>query len=144
MSIEADPTLPTTREELERKSLELLTHTAHQREVGAIERRGAFLTAHAVWTLTAGLVDQEVSDLAARLAEENQTSGWKRYFIGNEPTKSPLILAVVPGRAYALIKVDPTTGQRTTLKHRQHEPGDLERQVAAVCASLVAGGYHEL
>ncbi len=136
--------LPTTKEELERKSLELLTLTAERLQSGAMDRRGAYATAKAVWTLTAGLVDQSISQLAQQLADENPAPGWKRHFIGNEPTKSPLTLIVLPGRAYVLQKVDPATGERTTLKRREMDPGDLEVQVAAVVESLKAGGYHEL
>lgn len=136
--------LPTTKEELERKALEILTQTAERLQAGAIDRRGAHVTAKTVWTLTAGLVDESVSSLAAQLADENPSPGWKRYFIGNEPTKNPLILAVVPGKACVLIKVDPRTGERATLKRRDAEPGVLEEYVAMLVESLKAGGYIEI
>lgn len=136
--------IPTTKEELERKCIEMLTLTASQLERGAIDKRTAWLTAKTLWALTAGLVSEEISGFCARMADENPAPGFRRYFIGNEPTKSPLILIVSPGRAYALVKVDPVTGERTTLKHRQLDPGDLEEHVQKIADSLKAGGYREI
>lgn len=136
--------IPTTKEELERKCIEMLTLTASQLERGAIDKRTAWLTAKTLWALTAGLVSEEISGFCARMADENPAPGFRRYFIGNEPTKSPLILIVNPGRAYALVKVDPATGERTTLKHRQLDPGDLEEHVQKIADSLKSGGYREI
>ena len=136
--------LPTTKEELERKMLELLALTAERLQSGALDRRGAYMTAKAAWTLTAGLVDQSISYLAQQLADENPAPGWKRYFVSQDPTKAPLVLIVLPGRAYALQKVNAATGERVTLKRRELEPGELEEQVAKLAESLKAGGYLEL
>lgn len=136
--------IPTTKEELERKCIEMLTLTASQLERGAIDKRTAWVTAKTLWGLTAGLVSEEISGFCARMADESPAPGFRRYFVGNEPTKSPLILIVSPGRAYALVKVDPVTGERTTLKHRQLDPGDLEKHVQKIADSLKAGGYREI
>lgn len=136
--------IPTTKEELERKCIETLTLTANQLEQGVIDRRTAWVTAKTLWTLTAGLVSEEISEFCARLADENPAPGFRRYFVGNEPSKHPLILIVVPGSAFALVKVDPSDGKRTTLKQGKKDPGDLEQFVSKLADSLKASGYIEI
>jgi hypothetical protein len=142
--MKTDTTIPTVKEELERKTLEILTFTAGQIANGAIEKRAAYVIGKAIWTLTAGLVDESVSSLAAALADENVARGFRRVFIGNEPTKSPLLMIVVPGEAYLLFKIDPTDGSRSVLKHKKMPPIELEEHVAKVVESLKAGGYNEI
>lgn len=136
--------IPTTKEELERKCIEMLTHTASQLEHGVIDRRTAWVTAKTLWTLTAGLVEHDISDFCARLADENPAPGFRRHFVSNDPAKRPLVLIVSPGRAYALVAVHPGTGARTTLKQQQLDPGDLEAQVNKLAAALKASGYIEI
>lgn len=136
--------IPTTKEELERKCVDLLTHTANQLERGVIDKRTAWVTAKTLWTLTAGLVDEQISEFCSKLADENPARGFRRYFVGSKPTLPPLILVTIPGEAFALIKIDPTDGERTTLKHGKKEPGDLEEHLAKMVDALKASGYIEI
>lgn len=136
--------IPTIKEELERKSIEVLVRVAEQLRGGRIERRAACVAASTVWDVVSGLVDSSITQLAEQLVKENPAHGWKRYFVGNDATKLPLVLVVVPGRAYVLQKINPVDGERTVLKKRELEPGDLEEEVATLVDRLKLGGYIEL
>lgn len=136
--------IPTLKEELERKCVEALVRVAERLRSGGIERRAAHVTASTIWDVASGLVDNSVTDLAAQMTTENQAIDWRRYLVSGDATKFPLVLIVVPGTAYVLVKVDPSNGERTVLKRRKLEPGDLEQEVAALTDRLKLGGYIEL
>lgn len=134
--------LPTLKEELERKAYEMLVRLDTQIKAGTIDPRGAWVTASTIWTLTAGLVDNDTSQAAADMANENHSPGWRRSFAHS--TKAPLSLRVLAGKGYALLKVDTNTGETTTVKAARLDPGDLEIEIDRIVAGLKAAGYIEL
>lgn len=133
---------PTLKQELERKAIEILLEVDHRFRSGSIDQRGAWVTAQTVWTLTAGLVSNELSQAAADIANKTSCTFWRRVFV--HVSKPTLVLKVVPGRAFVLAKVDPSTGTQTTLKSAKSEPGELEELVGKVESSLKDSGYKEI
>lgn len=133
--------LPTLKEELERKAYEMLVRLDSQIKAGSIDPRGAWVTAHTIWTLTAGLVDNDTSQAAAEMANENSCTFWRRVFL--HPTKAALLLYVFPGKAYALRKPDGSGGY-STVKQARHDPGDLELEVNNLVDRLKTSGYTEI
>lgn len=134
--------VPTLKEELERKTVEVLSELDRRIRSGSIDPRGAWVTAQTVWTLTAGLVSNEASQAAAELANQNPCQAWRRVFI--HTSKPTLLLKVVPGRAFVLSVVNAATGSTTALKSGRSEPGELEELVDRIATRLKGDGYIEI
>lgn len=137
-----DPALPTIKEELERKALDILVETMDRYTRGAIDRRTAHVTVGTVWSLTAGLIDEGVLNMAAAAAEDTKTNAIKRYFVGKG---SVLLLAFSthsPG--YVLLKFDTTTLARTKVLDRPTDVGEREAEMKKMADGFIASGYLEL
>lgn len=129
--------LPTLKEELERKTVEVLSQLDHRIRSGSIDPRGAWVTAQTVWTLTAGLVSNEASQAAADIANQNPCPNWKRVFVHD--SKPTLLLRVAPSRGFALTHAITSA----VLKKGLLEPGDLG-SLDKVVEALKSVGYTEI
>lgn len=136
-----ETTLPSTREELERKAVDLLVQVGHQYQTGVIDKRTASITNGVVWTLTAGLIDEQIVNMAAQQANEIGQAPMRKIFL--HASKPALALAVLPGQAFALNKIDQVTGQRTQVSAKRLDPGELEARVAMLTQTLLDSGYFE-
>ena len=139
--------IPDTREELKRKAVDVLAHAAGMHKAGRMDKRTAWVIANTVWSLTAGLVDEEISSLASSLANEINCPGYRRYFISAKKGGSPLVLVLNPDVAYALVKIDTETGERTQVKRQARgdmDPIDFRQHTDLLIKQLSGAGYIEL
>lgn len=133
-------TIPTVREELIRKTVEFM--------IAATEKPGntdpviAAAQAKALWTVTAGLVDGETSELLAAHADSVGRHPIKRYFAGKGGV---LVLAYMPdGNGYALQKIDPADGLARVLKASKAEVGFREQEMSDLVDGLLRAGYRPI
>lgn len=134
-----DPTLPTTREELERKVLDFVTDLAHAHELGELDPVVAAAQSKAAWSITAGLIDNELSAMLAEYSDQIGPEPVKVFFVG---TGKVLMLVYLPrGTGYALFSVDAATGARTLLKKASTEPGERAAELHTLSKTLIAKGF---
>lgn len=74
--------LPTTREELERKTVEILDELSHRLHASRLTRSDFGFAAHMLWKVTAGLVDSSVSDLCQAAADMAGHDHMRQVFAG--------------------------------------------------------------
>lgn len=135
--------LPTVREELERKTIDLLEHLETRKEAGRLPAEMHAQIASAIWTLTSGLISGDVGALVAEVAKQRSAViKISRNFIG----KGAFLRLVWTSdqNGYALFSYDAITGLRTTLRISKSEIGFREKEIEALCAGLLARGYIEL
>lgn len=81
--------LPTVAEELERKTLDAIADILHKSTTGRLPKRDAAIAAHAIWSVTAGLVSTETMALVEQVANEVRTGArQERHFIKGSKTLS--------------------------------------------------------
>jgi hypothetical protein len=108
--------IPTVKEELERKLVDGLVTLANDIEIGKKTKFEAREIANALWACTAGLVDTEISNLCSDMANDSAAQ---------RPTKSIRLLG--KGRllqilwkterpGFTLVASDATTGVMSVLK----------------------------
>lgn len=133
-------TVPTVREELIRKTVEFMI--AASEKPGCADPVIAAAQAKALWTVTAGLVDSETSELLAAHADSIGQQSIKRYFAGNG---NVLMLAYLPsGNGYVLQKIDPADGSARVLKASKAEVGFREQEMADLIDGLKRTGYRQI
>lgn len=133
-------TIPTVREELIRKTVEFMI--AASEKPGCADPVIAAAQAKALWTVTAGLVDSETSELLAAHADSIGQQPIKRYFAGNG---NVLMLAYLPsGNGYVLKKIDPTDGSARVLKASKAEVGFREQEMSDLVDGLLRAGYRAI
>ena len=133
-------TIPTVREELIRKTVEFMI--AATEKPGYVEPVIAAAQAKALWTVTAGLVDSETSELLAAHADSIGQQPIKRYLAGNG---NVLMLAYMPsGNGYVLKKIDPTDGSARVLKASKAEVGFREQEMSDLIDGLLRAGYRAI
>ena len=72
---------PSVKQELERKSVDFLQETLHRFETGRLNAETAVERASTVWSIVSGLVDNEVTDLAARAANDIRHKAQQRCVV---------------------------------------------------------------
>ena len=133
-------TIPTVREELIRKTVEFMI--AATEKPGYVEPVIAAAQAKALWTVTAGLVDSETSELLAAHADSIGQQPIKRYLAGKG---NVLMLAYLPsGNGYVLQKIDPTDASARVLKASKAEVGLREQEMADLIDGLKRTGYRQI
>lgn len=130
-------TIPTVREELIRKTIEFMIAAEEKGEIA--DKVIAAAQAKALWTVTAGLVDNETSELLASHANTLGERPVKRYFAGKG---SVLMLAHIPaGSGYVLKKINPADGLSSIVKASKSEVGFREKEMEDLVAGLLRTGY---
>ena len=132
--------LPTIKAELNRKTVEFLEQKAHESQSGQITKHDLGIVAQAVWTVTAGLVDDDISFLAERLADEAAKSPIKRIFAGKGEVLTFAWKA--GGNGFVLTSTDATTLKRSSVASKT-EPGELQNKLNRLFAGM-SGHYIEI
>lgn len=132
--------LPTIKAELNRKTVEFLEQKAHESESGQITKRDLGIVAQAIWTVTAGLVDHDISFLAEQLADEAAKSPIKRIFAGKGEVLTFAWKA--GGNGFVLTSVDATTQTKSSVASKT-EPGELQNKLNRLFAAM-SGHYTEI
>lgn len=134
---------PTTKEELERKSVEFLEVMVNRHDRGELTDRELGLVGHAVWSIACGLVDESVAELAAKVSDTRNTGTLKRHFAGKGQLYSAIWNPVKPG--YVLVKrdaINPST--HSVVKASKAEVGEREQELHTLFSALRTGGYVEI
>lgn len=125
--------LPTIKAELNRKTVEFLEQKCYESDHEQITKADLGIVAHAAWTITAGLVDNDISALAAELADRSTKTPMKRSFVGKGE-----VLAFVwqPGASgFALTRRNATTLEKTSTATRT-EPGEQQNTLDRLFKAL--------
>lgn len=136
---EIDPSLPTTKQELERKAIELLEQIEHDRIAHKLTPNDVALMCGVIWTLTAGLVGEEISQLTSLAAATHKRRPVTRHFAGNGHV---LVLVIGATAGFVLQEINPTTTQRRVLKTSALDVGERELVIDALVAGLLKGGKY--
>jgi hypothetical protein len=136
--------IPTPRQELERKTVDFLQHAVHRAESNRLDRRELKAMGQALWTITSGLVDDDVTDLCARVSEVTGTAPMKRHFVGRGIVRTFAWQPDKPG--YVILTRSAVTGEPIgeagTL--RRTEIGEREEELKRLFDTLCRSGYVEL
>lgn len=134
--------VPTIKEELDRKTVENLVDLVSRLERGLVDERSAWVEAKTIWNVTCGLVSSDISEHAAQVANSINKEAWSRTFV--HQSKMPVLMQILPNRAYVLTRITPETGERTRIAVKKFEPGEQPSTVTAAVNSLKAAGYIEI
>jgi hypothetical protein len=134
--------LPTIRDELCHKTVEVLERLVHRAENHRLDRCDLALVGHALWNATSGLVTAEVSELASAVAGMGRQKPLKRHFVGKGAVRT---IAWLPdGKGYAIVTRHADTGLTDKPITRDTDVGQREAELETLFASLRKAGYVEL
>lgn len=134
-----DPTLPTTKQELDRKVLDFVEKINDDLALKSIDPAIAAAQCRAVWQVTAGLVDNELSTALSMSAEQIGQPSMKIVFTGHGKVRVLVYPPLSPG--LFLLEIDPTTSQRTVLVKKSAEGSSRAAMLDAIVSDLIAKGY---
>lgn len=134
--------IPTPREELTRKTVDVLTQLVHRSEVGRLDKSQLAFAGRLLWTVTAGLVDEDVTVICQEAARAGLDKPIKRHFVGKGVVRTVAWHADKPG--YAMVTRDANATPVTEPMVRKTEIGERENELATLFASLRKAGYVEL
>lgn len=133
---------PTTKQELERKSLETLEAALAKHSAGRLSSEAAVQVARTVWDVTTGLVDPSVTSLATQMCDEiRHTAEHKAIYLRR---KSGQVVRIryrteAPGM---VVRFYGNTNQDDVVKEVPCEPGqDRADKIKLTIQSLIKGGY---
>lgn len=134
---------PTLQDELDRKTVETLHEIAWKGENHALTRQLVEVAAKAVWQVTAGLVNRDISFLAEQLAKPKEQLVLRRHFVG---TQGVVTLAWKPsGTKFVMAKRSHLSlTKRDGITHPYADVETRNRTLDALVASLIGRGYVEL
>lgn len=133
--------LPTTRQELERKTVDFLEQKVHDFEAGHLDLDELQLVAKAVWSVTSGLVDNAISAMAADAAGDVKPVPVKKRFLG----KGELLTFVWrPGTdGFAFSTTDAARLDKKNVVQKT-KPGELQARLNQLFGALRTKGYIEV
>lgn len=134
--------IPSTRDELNRKAVDLLLLNEAQLNGGAIDKRTAYVTAKTVWTLTAGLVDEDISSVAAQQADAQGVQSIRRHFVGKGKLLRLAFNTHTDG--FFLLEIDTNTGERLVKLRSVAQVGEREALIAQTAQNLIGRGFIEI
>jgi hypothetical protein len=143
---------PSVKDELERKTVDLLETLVHRSETHRMTKADLGLVAKALWNVTSGLVSSEVSQLCSATAGAGTTgAAMKRHFIGKGKVLTVIWLADGTGYIVNTRTVPPAveTGvepfkSEVVTRPVKSEPGLREPELTHLFTALVKSGYVEL
>lgn len=138
MTIDA---VPTTREELNRKTADTLVEALNRVDAGRMTKRDLGLVGKTLWSATAGLVDEQISDACSEAAMNLSAEPMKRHFIGNGTLRT---VAWFPDRAGFVVKSRDAHGKVLNVNARKTDIGERETELETLFAALRKAGYVEL
>lgn len=142
-----DLSLPTQRQELDRKTLDYLIQAVHRHENNTLSVRDLSMQARAIWMVTAGLVSQEVSDYLEQVADLEREAGneMKRIFVS--PDEVTQIITIEWNLAHPGVRVTrgtPSTFTWKEIRRSDEEPGLREQVIKKTVEALELKGYQEI
>lgn len=135
---------PSVKDELERKTVDLLETLVHRAETHRMSQADLSLAAKTLWNVTSGLVSSEISRLCSAAAETAPASArMKRHFVGKGKVLS--VVWLPDGAGYAVI----TTDAAQPLVNRivrpvKSEVGMREAELSSLFTALLNSGYVEI
>lgn len=138
-------TPPTVAEELARKTVDLLTEHVHLNGSGRLSGPDLALVGSVLWSVTAGLVPDDVSDLCAKVAGEGKNKPIKRHFIQHSTVRTVAWFSHRPG--YVVITRHAETGYDMAHADTRKCETEIDRRYAeleTLFAALRKAGYVEL
>lgn len=142
MSLETQSEVPSVKEELERKTVDLLENLVHRSESLRLDKRTLAFVAKQLWHVTSGLVDKGISDLCGAVALECTKETLARRFVGKGTLVVVVWLPDKPG--YNVVKINPTTLERTVAHSSKEDVTTRGPQLEELFAALVKSGYQEI
>lgn len=137
-----DSVLPTVKQELERKTIELLEDLTWRKSVGRLSKQAFGQIAGAVWTLTSGLVELDIAELVQMAIVDGGNTKLSRNFLG---CGCLITLSWLPDSSgYALLSRDAITNERTVMRASKSEIGLREPEMEKICNALLASSYTEI
>lgn len=133
--------VPTVKEELERKTVELLEMMAHRVQNYRMDRRDLRLAGKLLWGVTSGLVDRSVSDLCEAAAAEGADRRLESHFVGKGRVVT--VRWMPNSHGYEVLTIDATSLQ-TTRRSMDTEIGLREDELRTLFAGLNKSGYVEI
>lgn len=133
--------IPTVKEELERKTVELLESLVHRSETDRLNKSDLSLVGRAVWSITSGLVSTDVSELCAAVSRANAPRKLTRHFTGKGSVLS--VIWNADSHGYLLVTRDATTQERK-VRAINTEIGQREDELKNLFGALARSGYTEL
>lgn len=133
--------IPSVKEELERKTVDLLLELVHRSETLRIDPSDAGHIAKALWTVTSGLVSSDVSGMCASAANAAKPRIMTMRFIGRGNIMVIMWLADTAG--YVINTWNTTTLVKVS-KVVRTEIGPREPELEKLFSLLVKSGYHKL
>jgi len=131
--------LPTTVEELERKTIDLMVSLKIDRENGNIDPLVAASMCKAAWLITSGLVGDELCDQLAQQADAIGPQPVRIFFTGKGRA---LRLSYMPRSAgWVLQSIDTTSGERATMKASKSDGHERVVELAALIEGLKSKGF---
>lgn len=132
---------PSLREELNRKVVETLEEYVGKVEAKRLTPADGALAGKVIWTLTAGLVDEGVSRMAAAVADSSHKPRMEQHFVKGTSAVSVFWFADRTG--YVVNRRDTVTGvQKPTVMRT--EIGPREAELNEFFNKLATAGYFKL
>lgn len=133
--------LPTTKQELERKTLDLLSETLHRFNTGRLSNGDANLKAKTVWFLVSGLVDPEITNFAESLVAQIKATPATQSINLWHPTKGILHTLAYPYEGGGLTVTTRQLGVSTCSVTHDCTTDERPAHLKAVIKSLLKGGF---
>lgn len=134
--------IPSVREELERKTVDVLTSLVYRCRENRLDKSTLGAIATALWNATSGLVGNEVSEICVKVASEGLARPMTRNFIAKGEVLTVIWNADKAG--YIIFSRNATTLERHVLSRKNTEIGHREAELSKLFNALVAKGYLEI
>jgi hypothetical protein len=134
-----EATLPTVKQELDRKLLEFVQKASDNLALKNIEPLIVSAQCLALWQVVAGLADEELTTALSMLTDQIGKQPIKVTFTGHGKVRMMVYPPLAPG--LFILEIDPTTSQRTVLLKKDAEGFDRAALLDAISADLIAKGY---
>lgn len=128
-------TLPTIREELNRKACEVLIRNQEQCGSGAVPLDYAGAVSKTVWNLCAGLIDDDILSIAAQHADQIGQRSFVRNFICGGKLLQLQWNARCDG--FKLVNIDLHSGERKLMKESKAQVGERELLMADLVSHIL-------
>jgi hypothetical protein len=139
--IHTDEPIPTVREELERKTVELLESLLTKLDQKRLDQLDVRQVAGALWTVTSGLVGKDVSDLCSQAAGMGAIRINRHTYIGKG--KAIQIVWLSEKNGYWISKTDTVTLESKTTRV-ETEIGFREDEMKNLFGALTRSGYKRI
>jgi hypothetical protein len=132
-------TLPTTEQELNRKTVDFLEDLHFAMSRNDIDPLVASVQCKAVWTVTAGLVDNDISGMLTETASMLGAQPVKIFFAGHG--KLRLLAYPARGAGFVLLEIDATSNAKSVLIKSATDGNERAQALAKTIEALKAKGY---